>query len=98
MACVPRSFRVALCLLLLSTTIACGDEKSPQAPSPSASTPPSGSPSVAKTPAEAIAAMSDADLAGQVLMPYAYGSAATTVDTTSAKGNQALAGVDTPAE
>jgi beta-N-acetylhexosaminidase len=42
--------------------------------------------------------MSDADLAGQVLMPYAYGSAATTVDKASAKGNQALAAVDTPAE
>ena len=42
--------------------------------------------------------MGDADLAGQVLMPYAYGSAATTVDKASAAGNQGLAGVDTPAE
>ena len=42
--------------------------------------------------------MSDTDLAGQVLMPYAYGSDATTVDKTSAAGNRNLAGVETPAE
>src|SRR6185436_18564874 len=49
-------------------------------------------------PAATAAAMSDTDLAGQVLMPYAYGSDATTVDKTSAAGNRNLAGVDTPAE
>ncbi|GAA0537291.1 glycoside hydrolase family 3 protein [Paractinoplanes ferrugineus] len=48
--------------------------------------------------ATAIAAMSDADLAGQVLMPYAYGSDANIVDRASAAGNQSLAGVDTPAQ
>jgi beta-N-acetylhexosaminidase len=45
-----------------------------------------------------LAAMGDADLAGQVLMPYAYGSSATVVDKVSAAGNRSLAGVDTPAE
>jgi beta-N-acetylhexosaminidase len=49
-------------------------------------------------PAQLAAAMSDADLAGQVLMPYAFGNSASTVDKTSAVGNRALAGVDTPAE
>ena len=42
--------------------------------------------------------MSDADLAGQVLMPYAYGEAATLGRPASAAGNRKLAGVDTPAE
>ncbi len=41
--------------------------------------------------------MTDEDLAGQVLMPYAYGSSATTVDAAAAAGNRRLAGVDTPA-
>jgi beta-N-acetylhexosaminidase len=49
-------------------------------------------------PAKIAAAMSDEDLAGQVLMPYAFGNAATAVDKSSAVGNQSLAGVDTPAE
>ena len=42
--------------------------------------------------------MSDADLAGQVLMPTRTASAPTTVDKAAAAGNQTLAGVDTPAE
>ncbi len=42
--------------------------------------------------------LSDEDLAGQVLMPYAYGDSATKVSRGSAAGNRALAGVDTPAE
>jgi beta-N-acetylhexosaminidase len=50
------------------------------------------------SPAQVAASMSDADLAGQVLMPYAFGSSATEVDKSSAVGNQGLAGVDTPAE
>jgi beta-N-acetylhexosaminidase len=53
-------------------------------------------------PAERAAALagqlSDQDLVGQVLVPYAYGSDATKVSTDSAVGNQKLAGVDTPAE
>jgi beta-N-acetylhexosaminidase len=67
-------------------------------------------PSTAAAPAPAPAAdpatraarlagsLADADLAGQVLMPYAFGASATAVDRASAAGNRALAGVDTPAE
>ncbi|MFC7246137.1 glycoside hydrolase family 3 protein [Catellatospora aurea] len=42
--------------------------------------------------------MSDADLAGQVLMPFAYGRSATDVSAGTAAGNKALAGVDSPAQ
>ncbi|WP_372451924.1 glycoside hydrolase family 3 protein [Catellatospora tritici] len=42
--------------------------------------------------------LSDEELAGQVLMPYAYGRSATDVSPGTAKSNQALAGVDTPAQ
>ncbi len=42
--------------------------------------------------------MSDADLAGQVLMPFAYGRSATDVSAGTKAANQALAGVDTPAQ
>ncbi|NED50504.1 glycoside hydrolase family 3, partial [Micromonospora aurantiaca] len=45
-----------------------------------------------------VGTLSDEDLVGQVLMPYAYGSSATEVSAGSAAGNRALAGVDTPAE
>jgi beta-N-acetylhexosaminidase len=99
--------RSLLVLPLLLATAACGPdekEKGTAAPEPkppaSAPAPPSSVPS--GTPAEraaaAVAAMSDADLAGQVLMPYAYGGDATTVDGGSAAGNRKLAGVDTPAQ
>ena len=92
--------------LLLLAVAACGSDEEPEpATSTSAAPPPSPAPSsVAPTgdpatrAASAVAAMSDSDLAGQVLMPYAYGSSATTVDKGSAAGNQGLAGVDTPAE
>jgi beta-N-acetylhexosaminidase len=112
MSGVTRTLRlagVALAVPLLLISGACGDD-APRPPaaatrpaSPVVTPPPS---SVAATPAgdpaaraaAAVSAMSDADLAGQVLMPYAYGSAATAVDKASAAGNQGLAGVDTPAE
>ncbi|GIJ25576.1 beta-N-acetylhexosaminidase [Micromonospora qiuiae] len=45
-----------------------------------------------------VAEFADEDLVGQVLMPYAYGDRATKVSAGSVAGNQALAGVDTPAE
>lgn len=51
------------------------------------------------TPAAKLAGtLSDEDLVGQVLMPYAYGSSAAEVSAGSAAGNQRLARVDTPAE
>ncbi|MCM0677446.1 glycoside hydrolase family 3, partial [Micromonospora phytophila] len=57
---------------------------------------PAGDP--AARAAALVATLTDEDLVGQVLMPYAYGDAATRVSPGSAAGNRALAGVDTPAE
>ncbi|MFF0175751.1 glycoside hydrolase family 3 protein [Micromonospora profundi] len=66
------------------------------APSTSAATPAAADP--AARAAALVATLSDEDLVGQVLMPYAYGDSATKVSPGSAAGNQALAGVDTPAQ
>ncbi|WP_127504133.1 glycoside hydrolase family 3 protein [Actinoplanes solisilvae] len=108
MAGVKRTAYVALVVPLLLAAGACGAEDEPgpgtatSAPPPPATVPsavsasPTGDP--AARAAAAVAAMSDTDLAGQVLMPYAYGSSATIVDKGSAAGNQGLAGVNTPAE
>ncbi|MEU8817892.1 glycoside hydrolase family 3 N-terminal domain-containing protein [Actinoplanes sp. NPDC048796] len=95
-----RTARAALVVPLLLAAAACSDDPAPAAapPLPSVSAPPSPSAATGDPVADALARMSDADLAGQVLMPYAYGSAATSVDKTSAAGNQGLAGVNTPAE
>jgi beta-N-acetylhexosaminidase len=101
MAGVMRRLRVAALIVPPLLLAACGADKQ-SAPATS-----SAPPAVTQTPFSApptgdpatiAAAMSDSDLAGQVLMPYAYGSDATTVDKTSAAGNRNLAGVDTPAE
>lgn len=64
-------------------------------PSPTGSAPP---PDAASRAADLAADLSDPDLVGQVLVPYAYGSDATRVTPGSARGNQRLARVDTPAE
>ncbi|MBG0565723.1 glycoside hydrolase family 3 protein [Actinoplanes aureus] len=108
MAIVKNLLRVAFVVPLLLSISACGDdEPAPQAPAPTtAAVSPSAAPSSAAPPpadpavraAETVARLSDEDLAGQVLMPYAYGSAATTVDKAAAAGNQQLAKVNTPAE
>jgi beta-N-acetylhexosaminidase len=63
---------------------------------PPASATPTGDP--AARAARLLRTLSDEDLVGQVLMPYAYGSHATQVDQASAAANQRLAGVHTPAE
>jgi beta-N-acetylhexosaminidase len=92
---------VSVALLVLA---GCGrDGPAKPSPAPSWIVPPAQPASAPATPftgdpAKLAAAMSDADLAGQVLMPYAFGNSATGVDKSSAVGNQALAGVDTPAE
>ncbi|GIJ09253.1 glycoside hydrolase family 3 protein [Micromonospora andamanensis] len=64
------------------------------------SAPPSSAPpeDPATKAAALVAELSDEDLVGQVLMPYAYGDQATKVSAGSAAGNRALGGVDTPAE
>jgi beta-N-acetylhexosaminidase len=108
MSGVMRTIRAAVVVSVLLATGACGKDEpakpagDPSPPAVASSAP--GSPSAAPAgdpaarAAAAVAAMGDADLAGQVLMPYAYGSSATDVDKASAAGNRNLAGVDTPAE
>nr|WP_045743472.1 glycoside hydrolase family 3 protein [Actinoplanes rectilineatus] len=110
MAGVRKLLRAAVVVPLLLVTGACGSEGAePVAPASSAPPPvpesalpssalpaPTGDP--ATRAAATVARLSDEDLAGQVLMPYAYGSAATEVDKIAAGGNQQLAGVNTPAE
>ncbi|MEV4619997.1 glycoside hydrolase family 3 N-terminal domain-containing protein [Asanoa sp. NPDC049573] len=106
----PRS-RLALLLAAVVAAIlvaitACG-KQAPRAAAPSSSpsaaaTAPAPSPTAGSDPASRAAALvktlSDEQLAGQVLMPYAYGSSATDVSAGSAAGNQKLAKVDTPAQ
>ncbi|MEV4493406.1 glycoside hydrolase family 3 N-terminal domain-containing protein [Micromonospora coxensis] len=101
----PRRAGVALAALTALLVSGCSAEPDTprSAPSPSASTTaPSPAPTPAGDPAARAAALvgtlTDEDLAGLVLMPYAYGSAATKVTPASAAGNRTLAGVDTPAE
>ncbi|GLW33052.1 glycoside hydrolase family 3 protein [Actinoplanes regularis] len=114
MAIVKKFSRVAFVAPLLLFAGACGDgAEAPQgaasngppggpltasasAPiSESASTPPIDP---AVRAADTVARLTDEDLAGQVLMPYAYGGSATQVDAGAAAGNRQLAGVNTPAE
>ena len=103
---MKRGLRLAVCVPL-ALVVACGKDAPAPTPVPPTAAPApvlpsSGAPSPtgdpAKRAAEVVGRLSDEDLAGQVLMPYAYGSAATRVDKASAAGNQTLAGVDTPAE
>ncbi|GGQ79279.1 beta-N-acetylhexosaminidase [Couchioplanes caeruleus subsp. azureus] len=89
---------------------ACGSDPpaQPQADPAAASAPAPASPSVPASvvpvsdPAvrarETVRTLSDVQLAGQVLMPYAYGDRADRVDAAATAGNQRLAGVDTPAQ
>ncbi|MGK5742131.1 glycoside hydrolase family 3 protein [Micromonospora sp. URMC 103] len=102
----PRRAAVAVAALTALLASGCsGSEPERPGPAPSASTTtpaptPSATPSddPAARAAALVGTLADEDLVGQVLMPYAYGSAATTVSPGSAAGNRALAGVDTPAE
>ncbi|HEX7746883.1 MAG TPA: glycoside hydrolase family 3 protein, partial [Micromonosporaceae bacterium] len=72
---------------------------SPAAPSSAAPTVVPGPTATPERRAAALAAgLADEDLVGQLLMPYAYGTSATQVSGPNARGTQALAGVDTPAE
>ncbi|SBT45535.1 beta-N-acetylhexosaminidase [Micromonospora auratinigra] len=104
MSISPRRACVALAALTALLVSGCTGEPDRPRPSPPASPsePPSAAPSPSADPAARAAALvgtlSDEDLVGQVLMPYAYGSSATRVSSGSAAGNRALAGVDTPAE
>ncbi|MDG4827367.1 glycoside hydrolase family 3 N-terminal domain-containing protein [Asanoa sp. WMMD1127] len=106
----PRSrlallFAAVVAAILVAIT-ACG-KQAPRAAAPSSSPTPAATaapatPSPGGDPAARAAALvgtlSDEQLAGQVLMPYAYGSSATKVTPASAAGNQKLGKVDTPAQ
>lgn len=110
----PRCHVAMVLALTLAVGVSAGcageRERPPAAapkPSPTATTPgPSATPSPTpeagddhqRRAAVLVASLTDEDLVGQVLMPYAYGSSATQVDPASAAGNRELAGVDTPAE
>ncbi|MGC4804307.1 glycoside hydrolase family 3 protein [Micromonospora sp. DT233] len=102
----PRRAGVALAALTAVLVSGCTSEPEQPRPIPSASAsaaaPSASAAPTAAGPAERAAALvgtlADADLVGQVLMPYAYGSSATKVSGGSAAGNRALAGVETPAE
>ncbi|GAA4701029.1 glycoside hydrolase family 3 protein [Phytohabitans rumicis] len=77
----------------------CGADPAPRPSASAAGTPtPTLSGGPAAKAATLAASLSDEDLVGQVLMPYAYGASATDVSAGSAAGNRKLAGVDTPAE
>ncbi|MDP9816625.1 beta-N-acetylhexosaminidase [Spirilliplanes yamanashiensis] len=97
---------VALAAVPLLLLTACGDDEPADPPAvvpPSVAPPPaSATPAPTGTPAERAAALvatlPEEDLAGQVLMPYAYGSAADKVSDASAAKNRELGDVATPAE
>jgi beta-N-acetylhexosaminidase len=90
---------LAVLVALVSLAAGCG-RAGRSGGGPPGSAPNAGAP-VGDPPARAaatVAALSDEDLVGQVLMPYAYGSGATEVSAASAAGNRRYAGVNTPAE
>ncbi|SCF44251.1 glycoside hydrolase family 3 protein [Micromonospora mirobrigensis] len=109
----PRRVGVALAALTALLASGCTGAERPRSAEPTA-TPSTVAPSTAApaspTPIPTspgdpaaratalVGRLADEDLVGQVLMPYAYGSSATEVSPGSAAGNQAMAGVDTPAE
>jgi beta-N-acetylhexosaminidase len=105
---IVRNLSRALVVPMLLALGACSDEPAPTVTTPATATPASPATSANALPAatgdpaaraaEVVARLSDEDLAGQVLMPYAYGDSATRVDQLNKQGNQQLAGVDTPAE
>ncbi|MFY1698872.1 MULTISPECIES: glycoside hydrolase family 3 N-terminal domain-containing protein [unclassified Solwaraspora] len=99
----PRVTIAALLLAAVGVTTGCAEARTgtPNATPSSADEPSAAPTSTAEsaTPAaRLVATLSDEDLVGQVLMPYAYGASATEVSAGSAAGNRELAGVDTPAE
>lgn len=102
----PRRASVAVAALTALLVSGCSGTRDRPAPTPGPAGTSAGPSTPATTPtndpaaqaAALVARLSDEDLVGQVLMPYAYGDSATKVSPGSAAGNQALAGVDTPAE
>ncbi|WP_372434229.1 glycoside hydrolase family 3 protein [Micromonospora luteifusca] len=103
-----RPWRACVAAATLTVLLVSGCSGAPDRPAPTPGpTGTSAGPSAPATPvagdpaaraAALVATLSDEDLVGQVLMPYAYGDSATKVSAGSVAGNQALAGVDTPAD
>ncbi|GGO17262.1 beta-N-acetylhexosaminidase [Micromonospora parathelypteridis] len=103
-----RPWRARVAVATLTVLLVSGCSGAPDRPAPTPG--PTGTSASASAPAAPVAGdpaaraaalvatLSDEDLVGQVLMPYAYGDSATKVSAGSAAGNQALAGVDTPAD
>ncbi len=82
--------------LVAALLAGCGTAPAPArwgSPSPGAP-----APSAHADPGALAAKLSDEDLVGQVLVPYAYGLDAASVSSGAAQGNRKLAGVDTPAQ
>ncbi|MFG3704083.1 glycoside hydrolase family 3 protein [Micromonospora sp. NPDC047670] len=103
----PRRAGVALAALTALLVSGCSGaaERRPDPAPTSATAPASPTPGASASAADPaaraaalVATLADEDLVGQVLMPYAYGDAATRVSPGSRAGNQTLGGVDTPAE
>ncbi|MFC0533214.1 glycoside hydrolase family 3 protein [Phytohabitans kaempferiae] len=96
---VRPPIRALLIVLMLAAGIAGCHGGDPPAAPPATTAPqqPAGD-TPAERAASLAASLSDEDLVGQVLMPYAYGASATEVTPGNRAGNQRLAGVDTPAE
>lgn len=98
--------RVAAALVTASVLLVTGCTGAEPRPQPAPTSAPAESPPPSSAAPDdpaaravaLVAGFADEDLVGQVLMPYAYGDRATKVSPGSAAGNQALAGVDTPAE
>lgn len=103
-----RPWRATVAVAALTALLVSGCSSDPERPAPTPS--PAGTSAAPSAPvappatdpaaraAALVTTLSDEDLVGQVLMPYAYGDSATKVSAGSAAGNQALAGVDTPAD
>ncbi|GAA3271754.1 glycoside hydrolase family 3 [Dactylosporangium vinaceum] len=85
-------------LALVSSACTDGDQKAADAAqsAPTSALVPGADP--AKQAAEIAGRLSDEELIGQLLMPYAYGNAADKVSSGSAAANRNYAGASTPAE
>ncbi|MFG2044741.1 glycoside hydrolase family 3 protein [Dactylosporangium sp. NPDC048998] len=86
----------ALALLLSACTDGGSGTADPSSSGPVSALVPGGDP--ATQAAEIAGRLSDEELVGQLLMPYAYGNAADKVSSGSASANRSYAGAATPAE
>ncbi len=89
---------MALGAVLAVSACSSGDAAGSAKPENPPSSPPAAPLSAPADPAAAAAALSDLDLVGQMLMPFAYGNDAVKVSAGSRDGNQRIGGVDTPAQ